>query len=305
MLDALQRSTCVGELSAFDMEQYLKKTDMSDSSDTSVAQTTFDLTSWADNLSRNLHAGHPKKSESPGQQAESVAQQMPTSTQTEEKDRREGMTLNTSSSTVPRSSSLSLVNGDESKRSSVPLKPLSSTRRPVGSVQSSRFKSPPDKMAVCDNAASSATKTCGFSASSATGDAVNPGQLNPQSSSNIMSALEAQRGNKISPASPNLPSTSPSQRKVSSPLAQKVRNTGQQLKQEIPNYSTGNKPSSRNIMSAPLPCSSVEKHINFSCQNTQPPRDPACGEYVSRLKQYTADICTMGTLIQTTTDQYV
>lgn len=297
MLDALQRSTCVGELSAFDMEKYLKKTDMSDSSDTSLAHTTFDLTSWADDLSRNLHAGHPKELESTHQQA---AQQMPTSTLTEEKDRREVTTLNSSSSTVPHSNALSLGNRNESRRSSAPLKPLSSTRRPVGSVHSSRFKSPADKMAAPDNAA----KTCGSSACTATVDTFKPGQLNPQSSSNIMSALEAQKGDKICPASPNLPSTSPNHRKVSSPLAQKVRNTGQQLKEEIPNYSTGKKSSSRD-MSAPLPCSSVEKHINFSCQNTQPLRDPACGEYALRLKQHTADVWTMGTLIQTTINQYV
>uniref|UniRef100_A0A7N6AN67 Centrosomal protein 192 n=1 Tax=Anabas testudineus TaxID=64144 RepID=A0A7N6AN67_ANATE len=274
MLDTLQRSGCVGELSAFDMEKYLKKTDMSDS-DASVSHTTFDLTSWADNLSSNPSAGHPKEQDSSSQQVESDTHQMPTSTQTVEKDRREDITSNTSSSTAPLSNALSLGHRDGSKRSSVPLKPLSSTRRPMGSVQSSRFKSPADKMAVCEKAASSGTKTCGSSARIATVNAVKPGQLNPQSSSNIMSSLEVQRDDTISPASPNVPSTSPSQRKVSSPLALKLSNTGQQQQQDIPSYSTGKKPSPRNNMTASLPYSSVERN-DFSCQNTQPPRNSAC-----------------------------
>lgn len=289
MLDTLQRSTCVEELSAFDMEKYLKKT-MSDSSDTSVAHTTFDLTSWADSLSRNLHAEHSKELESSCHEAQSVAQQV-LGTQ-REKDGREATTLNTSSSTVPRSNALSLGNKDESKISSVPPKPLSSARRPVGSVQSSRFKSPADKMEACDNAASLATKTCSSSASTAAEGAVRPGQLNPQSSSNVVSASEAQRGDKISPTSPNVPS-----RKDSSALAQRVRHTGQQPKQEIPSYSPGKRPSSRNISSAHLPCSSEEKCISFSCQSTNPPRDPACGENDTPIQTTIDQICMCETLV--------
>lgn len=277
MLDTLQRSTCVGELSAFDIEKYLKRTDISDSSDASVAHTTFDLTSWADNLSRNPHAGNPKEQGSSPQRVKHETQQMPTSTQTEEKDRKEAITLNTSSSKVSLSNISSSGNRDESNRSSIPLKSLSSTRRPVGSVQSSRFKSPADKSAACDNAASSATKTCGSSGRTTIESEVKPEQLNPHSSNNIMSSLKAEKGDKVSPVSPNLPRTSPSQRKGSSPLTQKVRNSGPQH-QDVSSYSTGKKPSSRNIMSAPLPCSSVEKHVSLSCQTTQPPPDPACGE---------------------------
>ncbi|XP_016526111.1 centrosomal protein of 192 kDa isoform X2 [Poecilia formosa] len=45
--EVLQRSICVGETSAFDMEKYLK-TNVSGSSDSSDAHTTFNLSSWAD-----------------------------------------------------------------------------------------------------------------------------------------------------------------------------------------------------------------------------------------------------------------
>ncbi|XP_049586557.1 centrosomal protein of 192 kDa isoform X1 [Syngnathus scovelli] len=47
----LQRTTCVEDQSAFDIEKYLKN-NMSSCSDTSVAHTTFDLTGWADNINR-------------------------------------------------------------------------------------------------------------------------------------------------------------------------------------------------------------------------------------------------------------
>ncbi|CAL8247903.1 unnamed protein product [Lota lota] len=54
LLEALQKSTCAGELSAFDMEKYLRKAEVSGlsmNSDSSLAHTTFDLSGWANNLS--------------------------------------------------------------------------------------------------------------------------------------------------------------------------------------------------------------------------------------------------------------
>ncbi|CAL8286898.1 unnamed protein product [Merluccius merluccius] len=53
LLEALQKSTCAGELSAFDMEKYLRRADasgVSANSDASLAHTTFDLSGWADSL---------------------------------------------------------------------------------------------------------------------------------------------------------------------------------------------------------------------------------------------------------------
>ncbi|KAJ3597934.1 hypothetical protein NHX12_001450 [Muraenolepis orangiensis] len=54
LLEALQKSTCAGELSAIDLEKYLRMTaDMSGvstDSGASLVYTTFDLSGWADNL---------------------------------------------------------------------------------------------------------------------------------------------------------------------------------------------------------------------------------------------------------------
>ncbi|KAG7223524.1 hypothetical protein INR49_015464 [Caranx melampygus] len=71
MLDTLQKSTSTGELSAFDIEKYLKKTELSNISDASVAHTTFDLTSWADNLFGNPQTGDPEEQRSSSQQVDS------------------------------------------------------------------------------------------------------------------------------------------------------------------------------------------------------------------------------------------
>ncbi|KAF3840397.1 hypothetical protein F7725_019114 [Dissostichus mawsoni] len=111
LLDILHRSTCVGELSAFDMEKYLKMTEVSCSPDASVAHTTFDLTAWANNLSssqRNPQGGVPEEQGSSAQQVNSKTQQKPTITETGEKGRGGETSINTSLSTVPNSLSPSL-----------------------------------------------------------------------------------------------------------------------------------------------------------------------------------------------------
>ncbi|XP_070768017.1 centrosomal protein of 192 kDa [Enoplosus armatus] len=280
VLDILQRSTCVGELSAFDMEKYLKKTDVSGSSDASVAHTTFDLTSWADHLSssqRIAQAGYPEEQGSSAQQVDSTTQQKPTSTTTEEKDRIGEIALNTNSSAGSLSHALSPGHTGDSRRSSIPRPrtSFSSARRSMGSGQSSTLKPPAEKTAACDNSALSATKTCGSSGRTFTENGVKPGELNPQASSNIMSSLEtSQKSDKSSAASPGwrkgqsgLPCF-----KESSPPPQRARSAGQ-LQQDRPSNFPEKKPSPRNIMAAPLPRSSVEKHVGFSWQNT--PLDPA------------------------------
>ncbi|XP_028985028.1 centrosomal protein of 192 kDa isoform X2 [Betta splendens] len=242
MLDTMQRSACSGELSAFDMEKYLKKTDMSDSSDPSVAHTTFDLTGWADNLSRSSHAGNSKDQGSSTHQVTTEIKKMPTSTQNEDKGE---IALNTSSSKLSISNISLAAHRNESRRSSIPIKSTSSARRLVGSVQSS--KSPPDINAT------SSSNTCSSSRRTASDNEVKPEQINLRSSNN-MSSFNNQTGDK---ASSNLPRTSSSQTKVSSALTQKMRSTGPQS-QDIPINSTGKKSSSRDM---PSP---------------QPPPDPPC-----------------------------
>ncbi|KAI3361498.1 hypothetical protein L3Q82_013647, partial [Scortum barcoo] len=296
LLDTLQRSMCVGELSAFDMEKYLKKTDVSGSSDTSVAHTTFDLTSWADNLSssqRNPQAGCPEEHEGSVQQVGSETQQKPTSTKTEEQDRQGEKTLNTRSSAVSLSNALSGHKRD-SRSSSIPRPCVSvnSARRSVGSGPSSSLKPSADKKAACDNSGSSAAKP--FSVRSFTENLVKPGELSPQASKKNVSSLEiSQKGNKSCATSPGLPRTSPERRKEqsglscfegSSPPPQRMRSGGQQ-QQNRPSNSPENKPPPpRNITTAAPSRTSVEKHVGFTCQNTQPPGDSA-SELVKRFSE--------------------
>ncbi|XP_068998191.1 centrosomal protein of 192 kDa isoform X2 [Embiotoca jacksoni] len=266
ILDALQKSTCAGEMSAFDLEKYLKKTDVSGCSDTSVVHTTFDLSGWVDNLSssqRNPQAGYLEK------------QGNETSTKTEEKDGRGEMTLPNGSSAAFLA--LSPDNKSDSKRSSIPRPrtSFSSARRSVGSGQSSTNKPPALKMASCDNTAASSTKTCGFSGETNTENGVKPGDVTPQTSN--LSSPETQHKTDISSAaSPSLPTTSPGWRKGhkdSSPSTQSFRSAGRQPQSRTCD-SPEKKPAPRNIPVAPLPHSSVQKHIGFSSQNVHSPRDP-------------------------------
>nr|XP_033496606.1 centrosomal protein of 192 kDa isoform X1 [Epinephelus lanceolatus] len=288
MLDTLHRSTCVGELSAFDMEKYLKKTDVSGSTDASVAHTTFDLTGWADNLSssqRNPQAGYPEEPGSSAQRVDNETQQESTRTKTEEKDRGGETTLN-SSSAAPPPNALSPGHKGDPRRSSIPRPRTSSgsTRRSVGSGQSSTLMPPADKMAAYNNPSSSAIKTCGSSGSTWTENGIKPGEINLQASSNFRTPLEtSQKSDKGSASSPCLAETPPGPRKGQSSLPcfkgsssppQRARSAGHSQQDRLPN-SPEKKPSPRNIMTASLPRSSVEKHVGFSCQNTQPPLDPA------------------------------
>ncbi|XP_028435208.1 centrosomal protein of 192 kDa isoform X1 [Perca flavescens] len=283
MLETLQRSTCVGELSAFDMEKYLKKTDLSGSMDASVAHTTFDLTGWADNLNssqRNPQTGYPEEQGSSAQRMDSETQQNPA------KDGGGEQTLNTSSSAVPPPNAFSPGHKGHPKRSSIPRPrtSFSSASRSVGSGQSSTVTPPADKMTACDNCTYSAIKTGGSSGRTFSENGVKSGEVNPQASNNIRSSLEtSQRSDKGSAVSPGLPRTPPDLRKGKSGLPcfkgssspqQRVRSAGQQQQDRLSNSSEKELPPS-NIMDTPLPRSSVEKHVGFSSQNIHPPQGPA------------------------------
>ncbi|XP_032374126.1 centrosomal protein of 192 kDa isoform X3 [Etheostoma spectabile] len=278
--------TCVGELSDFDMEKYLKKTDLSSSTDASVAHTTFDLTGWADNLNssrRNPQTGYLEEQGSSAQRVDSETQQKPTNT--DAKDGGGERTLNTSSSAVPPPNALSPGHKGHPKRSSIPcpLKSFSSASRSVGSGQSSTVTHPADKMTACGNCTYSAITICGSSGRTLTYNGVKPGELNPQASNTICSSLEtSQISDKGSSVSPGLPRTPPDLRKGrsglpcfkgSSSLPQRVRSAGQQQQDRLSN--SEKKLPTSNIMDAPLPCSSVEIPIGFSSQNNHPPQGPA------------------------------
>ncbi|KAK2844108.1 hypothetical protein Q5P01_010767 [Channa striata] len=269
ILDTQQRSICVGELSNFDIEKYLKKMDVSDSSDASVANTTFDLTSWIDNLSRNPQAGYNNEQGNSSQRVDRELQQMPGSTKTNE--RRGETTLNTTASAASISNVLSSGNKNESKKSSPPPTSFSSSRRSVASGQLSTFRLSADKMAACDNATAFATKSCGSSDCNTIDNGGKPGELNQQSSNNNTLSFDLkQKGDKI-----DLNRTSPGQRKVSSSLTQKACIGGQQLPDRFSDFPEESPPF-RNIRSSAPPSCSAEKNIGVSSQNTQPKLKPAC-----------------------------
>lgn len=281
-MDTLQGTTFVGELSAFDMEKYLKKTDVSGSSDASVAHTTFDLTSWADNLSssqRNHQPEYPEEQGSSVQQVDNETLQRPTSTKTEEIGRVEEATLNTNSSALPLLNTSSAGNKADSKRSSIPRPStsFSSARRSVGSDRSSTFKPPTDKMGASDNYSSSVTKTCGSSDRIRTANGVKLGELNPQAPNTTGSSLETSQKRDKSNAELTRPPPGNGQSGLPCfkgyPQTQSGKSAGQQ-QQDGRSNSPETKSPPRNILAAPLPNSSVEKHVG----HPQPLRDPSSGE---------------------------
>ncbi|XP_072251046.1 centrosomal protein of 192 kDa [Leuresthes tenuis] len=273
VFDTLQRSICAGEISAFDIEKYLKKANISDTSDSSVAHITFDFSDWAENLSnsqRNPQQGYLTKQESENQ---------PFSTKTEE-DKREVMTLgNINSPAVPLSNVSSPTKKDGLKRSSIPCPHVSlcSAKRLENSGQASPLKPLADKLKSDETTASSA-KTFSSTCKMATENGVKPGEVNPKTS-NIITSETLHTNDK------SLPRTSPNQRKGhsglpclkgSSPSNHRVRSVGQQ-----PQHKSSDSPEKKPPVSptAPsLPHSSVEKHVGFPCQNAQPlTRDPPSG----------------------------
>ncbi|XP_069392693.1 centrosomal protein of 192 kDa isoform X2 [Paralichthys olivaceus] len=266
MCDTLQTSTHVGEPSAFDLEKYLKMADVSCTGDASVAHTTFDLTRWAHNLSRNPQTGYPEDQNNSFQPVDSETQKK--------------------ASEVYLSNLLSPGNKGKSKRSPLPCPrtSFSSDRRSMGSGQSSMLKLPVNKRTPCDKIISSATKTCGSTGSTATENGVKPGELNPPAPINTGYSLVAtQKSDTITSTSTGLPRNSPGWRKGQSglpyrkgysPPSQRMRTAGQQH-QDRPSNSPPKEPLSRNTVEAPLPCSSEEKHAGSSSQNIWPSVEPA------------------------------
>ncbi|KAG7475204.1 hypothetical protein JOB18_027049 [Solea senegalensis] len=240
----LEQSTHVGEHSAFDIEKYLKMADVSTTSDASLAHTTFDLTRWADYLSRK----EPQSGYSEDQKSmsmESETQKMPPA--------------------VSHSNEPSPGNKVESKRSSIPCPrtSTSSCSRSVGSGQSSTLEPPADKLVAFVNT-TSATKTRTSTGRTPTETGIRPGDQN------------------LSAAAPCRPKTSPGRKKGQSslpclkghsPPTQRVKRASQQ--QDRHSISPEKKSPPSNMAATPIPCSSVEKQVGFSYQNIQHPQDTA------------------------------
>ncbi|XP_056900183.1 centrosomal protein of 192 kDa isoform X2 [Takifugu flavidus] len=243
LLDTLQSSQFVGEQSIFDMDKYLKKTDVSATTEVSFAHTTFDLTAWAENLSTSQreHSGMAS--------GKRETQPEPISTNMEE------MTSNTKLPSVSSLKSSSSGLKCDSKRSSIPV---SSARKSVGSEQSSTFNPWADKLGSFSASPNSSSRT-------QTSHGIKQREKLHTSSSNRHS-LEAQ---KHDPSSFSLPITSPDMKKgqtalsCTSPLAHGLRSPGQQ-QQDRQNSSPEKKPLVRTVSAPPLHSSSGEKHFGIS-----------------------------------------
>ncbi|KAM6909723.1 centrosomal protein of 192 kDa [Xenentodon cancila] len=198
ILETLQRSMCVGERSAFDIEKYLKKTD------SSAAHTIFDLSGWAESLrgsQRNSQVGYPSKQDIENQQ-------FPSSTKTEDANTRRSIT-NTS---VPLSNLVSPVKRGDSHRSSIscPLASVSSARI-LDSGRSSSLHPPKGKLPSCDNPAASLSKANG-STDRTTENGVKLGDMIPKMPDENVSDSPCKNDK-------SLPRTSPNWRKGQSGLS--------------------------------------------------------------------------------------
>lgn len=226
------------------MDKYLKKTDVSATTEVSVAHTTFDLTAWAENLSSSQRE-HPSMAS-----ANTETRLEPMSTKMETTS-----SINLSSVSLLKSLSPGLKS--DSKRSSIPD---SSARKSVGSDQSSTFNPGGDK---ADRPFSA---TAGSSARTQTSHGVKRQEKLHTSNLNRAS-LETQRSDHSSAV---LLQTSPEVRKgqlglssskVTSPLAQSLSSGGQQQRENI---SPEKKPLVRTLSGPPLPSGSGEKHFGMS-----------------------------------------
>ncbi|XP_015804836.1 centrosomal protein of 192 kDa isoform X2 [Nothobranchius furzeri] len=241
----LDHSARVGDVSAFDIEKYLKKGDMSGTSDSSEGHTTFDLSAWADSQSssqRNAQAGCSVKQ---GRET----QEFPSSPRAEEKDKISDVTVETQgSSAAPVCKTLSAAKSGVLKRSSIPRPSLSSVGKPVDPRRSPSHKSP-DKRKV---AAASFNRTSSSAGRTFVEKEVAMGEVDLLTSN--MSSSES---------TPNKEQSS----SRTSPSSQRMRNVGQELRDK-PNESPENKPPA-------LPHNPTNEHSGISGQTS--PQDPSSG----------------------------
>lgn len=229
------------------MEKYLRHANVSASTEVSVAQTTFDLTAWAANLSSSQREHPSMASANPETQLE------PMSTKTQE------TTSNFNLLQVSSLKSSSPGPKGDSKRSSIPV---SCARKSVGSEQSSTFNP------CADKGDGSFSAAAGSSTRTQTSHGVKH-QEKPHVSNSNRSSLETQRSDHGSAVSLL---TSPdtikgqlglSSSKATSPLVQTFSSGGQQ-QQHGENSSPEKKPLIRTVSAPPLPSSSGERHFGMS-----------------------------------------
>ncbi|XP_072317794.1 centrosomal protein of 192 kDa isoform X2 [Eucyclogobius newberryi] len=228
MMETLQKS-------AFDMDKYLKQTDLSGFSEAYLGETTFDLTAWAD----NLHASLNNAQKACPDQRERIAQ----------------MKCSTSDNVYGKGTENSNL-----KRSPIPRPCTSSssqTRNSLGSGQSSTRNSQVTEKQLNDNGGKMV--------------AVKP-QASSIPRSSLEKPQKKQKSPACSPArSPDVPRSSSGWRKA--PAGQPKINGAASLqnsKSVGPDHSDG--PiicfPVQSAMAAPLH-STVEKHVGFTCPSLE------------------------------------
>lgn len=253
------------------MEKYLKKNNLSGSRGSSEGHVTFDLSGWADSLSRsqrNRQAEHSAKQarENP---------EISSSSRAEEKDEEGDVSFaNPSSSAVPPSDQLLAAKSSSCKKSSIPRPraSLSSSTKPVALGRSSPLRASADKMTACDNAAS--TRTSRFSGKTALQNDVELGDVDLKTT-NTSSSEHDESSSRTSPHGSKQQSGLLGL-KASSPSSQRLRSVGQELPDRPGDFPQ--KKASGNISCVPFSLQSVEKPAGSSCQNYQPPQNSPSGE---------------------------
>lgn len=236
------------------MEKYLKKTDVSVGSDTSVGHTTFNLTAWGDGINNS--------------QVDNQVVQRLTISKAQEKEGDAAKANSTK--TLPTKASSAGAKGDP-RRSSIP-RPCSSSRVFAGAERSAPVKPKAEIVGACHKSSSSERTF--------TVDVDNGKSLQPQSA-NAKTSLEASHRSSIGCTDSScLPRTPPAPRVEQSSLTclngssappPSVK-SGNQPQQNKLSVSVEKKPTLRDA-------TSEEKHVGVS----KPTPNPTNGEWTRLL----------------------
>ncbi|XP_077454036.1 centrosomal protein of 192 kDa isoform X2 [Stigmatopora argus] len=156
--ESLQSTSCVEDQSHLNIEKYLKQVYMSAFSDTSSAQNTFDLTSWADNIKQTKS----NQTEQNEEQSSTKCLDSKTGPEKEEEHACREPSLKTDSSTISRPYTFSHDKTALTKIS-IPC-PHSCSLRDLDSKKSVMHSLPAERNATCDNSLCPTGNTSSFSA---------------------------------------------------------------------------------------------------------------------------------------------
>lgn len=257
LLDTLQSSACAGDLSAVDMEKYLKKTDVSVSSDTSVAHTTFNLTAWGDGINNS--------------QIDNQVVHRVSISKAQEKE-CDAAKANLAKASPSKASSAG-PKGDP-RRSSIP-RPCSSSRVFAGAERSSTVKPKAEIVGACHKSSLSSERTF-------TVDVDNGRKLQPQAA-NTKTSLEASQRSSIGRTDTHcLPRTPPGPRVEQSSLDCPNGSSA-----PPPSVKSGDQPQQDKLsVSAEKKtlrdATSEEKHVGVS----KPTPNPTAGEWTELLIRF-------------------